>query len=304
MPVKVAANLPAIEELKKENIFVMAGERADTQDIRPLRLCILNLMPVKETTEIQLLRLIGNSPLQAEIVLLHPKTHLSKNTNSEHLSLFYKTFDEVKHTKFDGLIVTGAPVETLEFEQVDYWNELKEILDWADSNVYSSLFICWAAQAALYNYFKIHKYPAKSKISGIFSHEIFSPKNPIMRGFDDNFLAPHSRNTETRKEDILANPDLELLAASPRAGVYLACTKDLRKVFVTGHGEYDLDTLHNEYLRDISKGMNIDVPENYYVNGVLGQLPPMTWRSHSMLLMTNWLNYCVYQATPYDYLDN
>lgn len=302
MPVKAPPKLPAVKQLLQENIFVMTEERAVSQDIRPLKIAILNLMPTKEVTESQLLRLISNSPLQVEVVLLHTATYESSNTSAEHLSLFYKTFDEVAHERFDGLVVTGAPIEQLEFSEVRYWDELSKILTWADENVYSSLYICWAAQAALYHLFGITKHRMDRKISGIFAHRIPNPNNPIVRGFDDGFSAPHSRHTEIFREDILRVPELEILAESDEAGVYLAATKDLRHVFVTGHGEYDSDTLHKEYMRDLQKGLSdIGVPKHYYIDDVVGRVPSISWRAHSMLLFMNWLNYGVYQETPFEF---
>lgn len=302
MPVKVAKHLPAIEALKAENIFVMPDTRAEKQDIRPLKICLLNLMPTKEVTEMQLLRLLSNSPLQIEVTLLYTATYEPTHTSQGHLHSFYKTFDEIKSEKYDGLIITGAPVEKLKFEEVAYWVELTRIFEWSKTHVFSTLNICWGAQAALYYFHGINKFAMDSKVSGIFEHKLNLPTSPILRGFDDIFLAPHSRNTEVRKEDILACPDLDLLAESEEAGVYLVATKDLRRVFVTGHGEYDTDTLHLEYMRDLSKGIDIDMPMHYYVDDKVGQLPPLRWRSSSMLLLSNWLNYSVYQSTPYDYL--
>lgn len=302
MPVKAPSKLPAVKQLLNENIFVMTEERAVAQDIRPLKIAILNLMPAKEVTESQLLRLISNSPLQVEVVLLHTATYESSNTSAEHLSSFYKTFDEVANERFDGLVVTGAPIEQLEFSEVRYWDELSKILTWADENVYSSLYICWAAQAALFHLFGITKHRMDRKISGVFSHKIQNPNNPIVRGFDDGFCAPHSRHTEIFREDILRVPELEILAESDEAGVYLAATKDLRHVFVTGHGEYDSDTLHKEYMRDLQKGLaDIGVPKHYYTGDVVGNIPSINWRAHSMLLFMNWLNYGVYQETPFEF---
>lgn len=302
MPVKVPHKLPAVKQLLNENIFIMTEERAVAQDIRPLKIAILNLMPTKEITESQLLRLISNSPLQVEVVLLHTATYESSNTSAEHLSSFYKTFDEIAEKRFDGLVVTGAPIEQLEFSEVRYWDELSKILTWADENVYSSIYICWAAQAALFHLFGIKKHRMDRKISGIFPHKIHNPNNPIVRGFDDGFCAPHSRHTEILREDILSIPGLEILAESEEAGVYLAATRDLRHIFVTGHGEYDSDTLHNEYMRDMGKGMeNIDIPKHYYIDDVVGRIPKVNWRAHSMLLFMNWLNYGVYQETPFEF---
>lgn len=300
MPVNVTGELPAVKALQKENIFVMTQERATSQDIRPLKVIILNLMPVKEVTENQLLRLISNSPLQVDVVLLRTESYDSKHTAMSHLEQFYKTFSQIKDEKFDGLVITGAPVETMDFSNVMYWDELTEIIKWADTNVFSTLYICWAAQAGLYYHYGIPKYPLPKKISGVFKHTLNSKLNPIVRGFDDIFLAPHSRNTEVRREDILKHPSLEILSESDEAGVYIVASKNLRHIYVTGHSEYDADTLHNEYMRDIGKGLNIDIPKHYYINDEVGKIPPMTWRSHSMLLFNNWLNYAVYQETPYD----
>ena len=302
MPVKAPQHLPAIDGLRKENIFVMNSLRADTQDIRPLRICILNLMPTKEVTEMQLLRLLSNSPLQVDVTLLYTASYQPTHTTEGHLHSFYKTFSEIKEQRFDGLIVTGAPVEMLRFEDVAYWQELSEILDWSVKNVFASLFICWGAQAALYKLYGVRKHVTDAKISGIFEHKLCDPSSPLLRGFDDVFLAPHSRNTTVYRDDILACPELTLLSESEEAGVYLVASKDYKHVFITGHGEYDVDTLHKEYMRDLGKGLEIEMPRHYYVGDVVGALPPLRWRSSSSLLITNWLNYCVYQSTPYDFL--
>jgi homoserine O-succinyltransferase len=300
MPVNIPDNLPALEILKEENIFVMTESRAVHQDIRPLRLIILNLMPVKITTETHLLRMLSNTPLQAEITLLNTLSHTSKNTPAEHLTMFYKTFDEVKHKRYDGLIITGAPVELLRFEEVNYWKELTEIMDWADCNVTSTLYICWAAQAGLYYHYGIPKYELPSKMFGIFTHTLNNNKAPIVRSFDDEFLVPHSRHTEIRREDILKVPDLEIVSESDIAGVYLV--RDLKKsrIFVTGHSEYDAETLREEYVRDLAKGLDIQIPYNYFPSDDPSQQPSMRWKSHAGLLFSNWLNYYVYQETPYD----
>ncbi|WP_248930256.1 homoserine O-acetyltransferase MetA [Paenibacillus hamazuiensis] len=300
MPIKIPDHLPAKEVLVQENIFVMDETVAFHQDIRPLRIAILNLMPTKETTETQILRLLGNTALQVEFVLLHPKTHTSKNTSAEHLEQFYKTFDDVKHERFDGMIITGAPVETLEFEDVNYWQELKTIMDWSTHNVTSTLHICWAAQAGLYHHFGVPKYPLPEKMFGVFPHTISRPNVKLLRGFDETFFVPQSRHTEVRREDILKVPDLEILSESEEAGVYIAASKDGRHIFVTGHSEYDACTLKAEYDRDIKKGMNIAVPKNYYPNDDPSRQPLVTWRAHANLLFSNWLNYYVYQETPYD----
>lgn len=299
MPLNVPDNLPAIQLLREENIFVMQETRAVHQDIRPLRILILNLMPVKITTETHLLRMLSNNPLQIEITLMHTMTHTSKNTPVEHLKTFYKTFDQVKEKKFDGFIITGAPVEHMEFEEVDYWKELTEIMDWSAAHVTSTLYICWAAQAGLYYFYGIPKYPLPEKMFGVFRHKINNPKIPLVRGFDDEFLAPHSRHTEIRRTDIEKIHDLEIVSESDKAGVYIVVSKDGRKVFVTGHSEYDPYTLRDEYLRDKKKGLPIHVPENYFPNDDPSKEPLVYWRSHANLLFSNWLNYYVYQVTPY-----
>ena len=300
MPIKIPDNLPASEILNNENIFVMDEARAFHQDIRPLRIAIFNLMPTKIVTETQLLRLLGNSPLQLEIVLLHPKTHTSKNTPEEHLVAFYHTFDEIKHEKFDGLIITGAPVEQLEFEQVNYWKELQQLMDWSKHNVYSTLHICWGAQAGLYHHYGIPKYPLAAKMFGVFRHRVCKQYVKLMRGFDDEFFAPHSRYTEVRRAEIEKIPELEILAESETAGIYLVASKNGRQVFVTGHSEYDPLTLKAEYDRDIAKGLPIAVPQNYFPNDDPTKAPLVRWRGHSNLLFVNWLNYYVYQETPFD----
>jgi len=299
MPLNVPDNLPAIKQLREENIFVMQETRAVHQDIRPLRILILNLMPVKITTETHLLRMLSNNPLQIEITLMHTMTHTSKNTPVEHLKAFYKTFHQVKEKKFDGLIITGAPVEHMEFEEVDYWKELTEIMDWSASHVTSTLYICWAAQAGLYYFYSIPKYPLPEKMFGVFRHRIINPRIPLVRGFDDEFLAPHSRHTEIRRSDIDKIHDLEIVSESDKAGVYIVVAKDGRKVFVTGHSEYDPYTLRDEYLRDKNKGLQIHIPENYFPDDDPSKEPLVYWRSHANLLFSNWLNYYVYQVTPY-----
>jgi len=300
MPIKIANDLPAVEVLSNENIFIMHEDRALHQDIRPLSIVILNLMPTKITTETQILRLLGNSPLQVDITLLHPKTHVSKNTPQEHLVRFYNTFDEIKDRKFDGMIITGAPVELIEFDEVDYWNELKEVMDWTISNVFSTFYICWGAQAALYHHYGIPKYTLEAKKFGVFSHRICVRNKKLMRGFDDEFYAPHSRHTEVRKEDIKKVEQLEILAESDKAGVYIVASKNGRQVFVTGHSEYDPLTLKAEYDRDVGKGLDIDVPENYFKDNDPNKPPLTKWRGHANLLFSNWLNYHVYQETPYE----
>ena len=300
MPVNIPDNLPAIDVLKEENIFVMTESRATHQDIRPLRLLILNLMPVKITTETHLLRMLSNTPLQVEITLLNTLSHTSKNTPIEHLTTFYKTFDEVKHKRFDGLIITGAPVELLPFEEVDYWVELTEIMDWAEHNVTSAFFICWAAQAGLYYHYGIPKYELPQKMFGIFTHRLNNPRAPIVRSFDDEFLVPHSRHTEIRREDVIRVPRLEIVSESAMAGVYLVRDLEKRRIFVTGHSEYDAETLKAEYERDQAKGMDIQMPYHYFPDDDPSQAPLMRWKSHAGLLFSNWLNYYVYQETPYD----
>lgn len=299
MPLNVPDNLPAIQQLREENIFVMQETRAVHQDIRPLKILILNLMPVKITTETHLLRMLSNNPLQIEITLMHTMTHTSKNTPVEHLRAFYKTFHQVKEKKYDGFIITGAPVEHMEFEEVDYWKELTEIMDWSASHVTSTLYICWAAQAGLFYFYGIPKYPLPEKMFGVFRHKVNNPKIPLVRGFDDEFLAPHSRHTEIRKNDIEKIHDLEIVSESDKAGVYIVVSKDGRKVFVTGHSEYDPFTLRDEYLRDKNKGLPIHIPENYFPDNDPSKEPLVYWRSHANLLFSNWLNYYVYQVTPY-----
>ena len=300
MPVKVPDNLPAVTILRDENIFVMTEERAVKQDIRPLKVAILNLMPNKEVTETQLFRVIGNTPLQVEVTLLHTATHESVNTSKLHLDSFYKTFDDIRREKFDGLVITGAPVEMLRFEDVDYWDELKTILEWAEKHVFSTLYICWAAQAGLYYHYGVPKYELGMKCSGVFPHRVLAPNHPLMRGFDAVFSAPHSRHTEVRAEDILGVPELTLLSTSDEAGVYIASSQLGKRVFVTGHSEYDPYTLRMEYERDMKKGMDVPVPCNYFPDDDPTKEPIVVWRAHSNLLFQNWLNYCVYQETPYD----
>lgn len=300
MPIKVPDKLPATQQLRKENIFVMSEKKAMHQDIRPLKIVIANLMPTKITTETQLLRLLSNSPLQVEIDFLQMDTHESKNTPHEHLSTFYKTFDEIKKSKYDGMIITGAPVENLDFEEVDYWEELKEIMDWTKTNVTSTLHICWAAQAGLYYHYGVPKYPLNEKCSGVFKHKVNRRTAKLIRGFDNEFYAPHSRHTEVRAEDIQKVKELEILADSKEAGVYIVFTKGGRRIFVMGHSEYDANTLRDEYFRDLEKGMNPSVPRHYFPNDDPTRRPIVRWRSHASLLFSNWLNYFVYQITPYD----
>lgn len=303
MPVKIPETLPARKILESEGIFVMDEDRAQHQDIRPLQVAILNLMPTKIATETQLLRLLGNSPLQVEITLLRTDSHESKNTPQEHLLAHYLTFDEVRDRKFDGLVITGAPVEQMPFEEVDYWRELQAIMDWSETNVFSAFHICWGAQAGLYHRHGVPKYQLDRKMFGVYPHKVLSRNEKILRGFDDEFLAPHSRHTEIRAEDILRIADLKLLAVSDEAGVYIVASKDGRNIYITGHSEYDPLTLKAEYDRDVSKGLPIHVPMNYYPLDDPSQEPQVRWRGHANLLYTNWLNYHVYQETPYDVED-
>jgi homoserine O-succinyltransferase len=300
MPIKIPDQLPAKEILKSENIFIMDEDRAVHQDIRPLQIAILNLMPTKITTETQLLRLLGNTSLQVEVTLVRTNSYQSKNTPEEHLLNFYETFDQIKERKFDGLIVTGAPVEQMEFEDVDYWQELKTIMDWGFENVFSLFFICWGAQAALYHQFGIPKYPLPAKQFGVFRHRVTEKNVKLLRGFDDTFYAPHSRHTEIRRADIEKIPGLKILAESDEAGVYIVASDDGRQVFVTGHSEYDPLTLKKEYDRDVTAGLPIAVPANYYPDDDPAQTPLVRWRGHAHLLFANWINYYVYQETPYD----
>lgn len=300
MPIKIPDNLPATEILNNENIFVMGEERAFTQDIRPLRIAIVNLMPLKSVTETQLLRLLSNSPLQLEIVLLHTGSHISKNTSVEYLEDFYNTFNDIKDQRFDGLIITGAPVEKLEFEEFSYWEELQRIMAWSRTNVFSTLHICVGAQAGLYYHYGVPKHLLETKMFGVFPHTKNKQNVPLLRGFDDVFHVPHSRHTEVRREDIEKVEDIEILAESSEAGVYIVSSKDGRLIFVTGHSEYDADSLKKEYERDKAKGIDIAVPRNYFPHDDPSQPPLVGWRSHANLLFTNWLNYHVYQETPYD----
>jgi homoserine O-succinyltransferase/O-acetyltransferase len=300
MPIKIPNKLPAREVLNSENIFVIDEDRALHQDIRALKIAILNLMPTKIATETQLLRLLGNSPLHTDITLLRTNSHHSKNTSAEHLLTFYQTFEQVKHQRFDGLIITGAPVENMNFEEVDYWEELKQVIDWSAHNVFSTFFICWGAQAGLYRKFGIPKYPLASKQFGVFEHHVVTRNTNLLRGFDDVFYAPHSRHTEIRREDIEKVPELEILAESNDAGIYIVSTHDGKQVFVTGHSEYDPLTLKAEYDRDTNLGLPIDVPCNYYPDDDPARQPIVRWRGHASLLFSNWLNYCVYEETPYN----
>ena len=300
MPIKIPNELPAVKILEDENIFVMTETRAITQDIRPLKILILNLMPTKVDTETQLSRMLGNTPLQVEIELLHTSTHKSKNTSEEHLLAFYKEFSEVKDRYFDGMIITGAPVEKMEFEEVDYWPELAEIMEWSKTHVQSTLHICWGAQAALYYHFGVKKYLLPEKLSGVYRHTVDYKRSILFRGFDDVFYAPHSRYTTVLREEIEAIPGLRILASSDKAGVYTVTTPGGRQIFITGHSEYDADTLNKEYTRDKKAGINPKIPENYFPNDDDTQAPLVTWRAHATLLFTNWLNYFVYQTTPYE----
>jgi homoserine O-succinyltransferase len=300
MPVRIPTTLPARVILERENIFVMGQERAQHQDIRPLRVVILNLMPTKIATETQLLRLLGNSALQVEITLLQTATYQPKNTSSDHLIAHYKTWEQVRKEKFDGLVITGAPVEHLPFEEVEYWDELCTIMDWATNNVFSTLYICWGAQAGLYHRYGIQKYPLSQKMFGVFEHKVLVRNEKLLRGFDDTFLAPHSRHTEVCAADLKKIDDLKLLALSDVAGVYLAASRDGRHIFVTGHSEYDPLTLKGEYDRDVSQGLPIQIPRNYFPDDDPSRPPLVRWRGHANLLFANWLNYHVYQVTPYD----
>ena len=300
MPIKIPNELPAVRVLEEENIFVMTEKRAITQDIRPLKILILNLMPTKVDTETQLSRLLGNTPLQVEIELLHTSTHKSKNVSEDHLLAFYKEFDDVKDRYFDGLIITGAPVEKMEFEEVEYWSELTEIMEWSKTHVHSTLHICWGAQAGLYYHFGIKKYMMDKKLSGVYPHVVDYKRSILFRGFDEVFYVPHSRYTTVRREDIENVPLLKVLASSEQAGVYAVITPGGKQVFLTGHSEYDANTLEKEYKRDKALGINPDVPENYYPLDDDTKPPMLTWRGHATLLFTNWLNYFVYQTTPYD----
>ena len=300
MPLNIPKTLPAVETLRKENIFVMDSERAQSQEIRPLKIVVLNLMPLKITTETDLVRLLSNSPLQIEVDFLRLKSHTSKNTPIEHMMAFYKDLDEIQKSNYDGMIITGAPVELLEFEEVKYWKELTGIFDWAHKHVTSTLYICWAAQAGLFHFYGVPKYPLPEKMFGVFEHKTNNSLNPIFRGFDDVFYVPHSRHTEVRREDILKVPELTLLSESEKSGVYMVMARNGREFFITGHSEYSANTLDTEYKRDVKKGLPIKLPENYYRDNDPKNEPLVRWRSHANLLFTNWLNYFVYQETPYD----
>jgi len=300
LPIRIPNDLPAAETLQQENIFVMPQDRAMTQDIRPLEIVLLNLMPTKIATETQLSRLLGNTPLQVNLELMHTSSHVSKNTSQEHLLSFYKSFEELKDRKFDGMVITGAPVEMMPFEEVDYWPELCRIMEWSKTHVHSTFHICWGAQAGLYYHYGINKKQLPSKLFGVYKHTVDYKRSILLRGFDDTFWAPHSRHTTVERADFESVPDLKILASSEKAGVYAAMTKGGRQIFVTGHSEYDPHTLQTEYRRDKNQGLPIAVPENYYPNDDDTQEPIVRWRGHANLLFSNWLNYFVYQTTPYD----
>ncbi len=301
MPIRIQNDLPAKCILEAENIFIMDEKRAVSQDIRPLKILILNLMPLKEDTEVALLRSLSNTPLQIDITFLQLETHISKNTSATHLNQFYLTFTDIKDNKYDGMIITGAPVEQINFEEVTYWEELKTIMEWSDKHVTSTLHICWGAQAGLYYHYGIQKSLLSSKVFGIFEHKVLDRKVPLVRGFDDVFLAPHSRHTTITKEDIMKNDKLTILAESDEAGVFLILAEEGKRIFVTGHPEYDRITLDKEYKRDLAKGLDIDIPKNYYPNDDPSQRPVLSWRCHANSFYTNWLNYYVYQNTPYEW---
>jgi len=301
MPIRVQNDLPAKKILEDENIFMMDENRSLSQDIRPLKIAILNLMPLKEDTEVQLMRSLSNTPLQLDVTFLTTVTYVGKNTATSHLDTFYLTYEDVKDQKFDGLIITGAPVETMEFEDVAYWEELKQIMDWSETNVTSTLHICWGAQAGLYHHYGVRKLDLDKKLSGVYRHEVHFRREPLVRGFDDVFYAPHSRYTEMSKEDILANEKLKVLADSAEAGIFLVLAEEGKNIFVLGHPEYDRVTLDKEYKRDVNKGINPELPVNYYPNNNSEEKPLMLWRAHANTLYTNWVNYYVYQKTPYEW---
>lgn len=300
MPIKVPNGLPAVKTLKDENIFVMTHKRAAKQDTRPLKILLLNLMPKKIETETQFARLLGNTPLQVEMEMMYTTSHKSKNTSEEHLLAFYKTFDEIKDNKYDGMIITGAPVENMEFEEVEYWDELCKIMEWSKSHVTSTFHICWGAQAGLYYHYGIQKHPLPKKCFGVYPHKVDYKRSILFRGFDDTFMAPQSRHTTVYAEEIKKVKGLKILASSKETGVYAVSTSKGKQIFVTGHSEYDKDTLKNEYLRDKEKGLEIDIPKNYFPNDDPSKEPIVSWRAHANLLFSNWLNYFVYQTTPYD----
>ena len=303
MPIKIPNELPAVKTLENENIFVMTENRAISQDIRPLKILILNLMPTKIDTETQLSRLLGNTPLQVEIELIHTRTYVSKNISEEHLLAFYKEFPDVKDNYYDGMIITGAPVEKMEFEAVEYWEELKEIMEWSKTHVHSTFHICWGAQAGLYYHFGINKKMMEEKLSGVYPHKVEYKRSILFRGFDDVFYVPHSRYTTVDREDIERVKELKILSTSKEAGVYAVATKNGKQIFITGHSEYDVGTLNKEYVRDKNAGLNPKVPENYFPNDDDTKPPLLTWRAHATLLFSNWLNYFVYQTTPYDIME-
>ena len=300
MPIRIPSELPAFKTLGEENIFVMSKERAEHQDIRPLKVVILNIMPKKIETESQLMRLLSNTPLQVDVELLQMASHVSRNTSSHHLGAFYKTFDEISDNRYDGMIITGAPVELLDFEQVDYWKEITNIMEWSKTHVFSTLYICWGAQAGLYYHYGIPKYTLEHKMFGIFPHRAEVSNCQLLRGFDDVFYVPHSRHTEVRREDIDRIPQLEVLTSSDIAGVHIVANKNGRQYFITGHSEYDRDTIANEYRRDVEKGLDIQIPYNYFPNDDPNNMPVFSWRCTANLMFSNWLNYCVYQKTPYN----
>ena len=300
MPLRLPDRLPAIELLKQENIFVMDTSRASTQDIRPLRIAILNLIPIKITTETDLIRLLSNKPLQVEVDFMKIKSHTSKNTPIEHMQAFYRDFDEMKKLKYDGLIVTGAPLEQMEYNEVKYWDELTEVFNWAHRNVTSTMFICWAAQAGLYHFYGVPKHATDKKVFGVFEHHVLEPMLPIFRGFDDTFYVPHSRHSEVRREDIEKVEGLNIVSESEDAGVHMVIARGGREIFITGHSEYSPYTLDQEYKRDLGKGLPIDMPKNYYRDDNPEKGPLVRWRAHANLLFSNWLNYYVYQETPYN----
>lgn len=300
MPIRIPADLPAFKTLGDENIFVMSKDRAEHQDIRPLKVVILNIMPKKIETESQLLRLLSNTPLQVDVELLQMASHVSRNTSQGHLEAFYKTFDEIKDNRYDGMIITGAPVELLEYEAVDYWDEITKIMEWSKTHVFSTLYICWGAQAGLYYHFGIPKYPLEQKMFGVFPHRAEVSNCQLLRGFDDIFYVPHSRNTEIHREDIERIPQLEILTSSDISGVHIVANKNGRQYFITGHSEYDRDTLANEYRRDLDKGIDIQLPYNYFPDDNPDNVPLFSWRCTANLMFSNWLNYCVYQRTPYN----
>ena len=306
MPIKIPKELPAFNELKKENIFVMSDERAKHQDIRPIKIVILNIMPKKIETETQLMRLLSNTPLQVDIELLNLTSHVSKNTPESHLTTFYTCFDEIKDNRYDGMIITGAPVEQMEFEDVDYWDEISKVMEWSKTHVFSTMHICWGAQAGLYYHFGIQKYPLPKKMFGIFPHKVEYGNAQLLNGFDDSFNVPHSRHTSVHREDIEREKQLEILVSSDIAGVHIAANKNGRQYFIFGHAEYDRDTLAGEYFRDKSQGLEIDLPYNYFPDNDPTKTPSVSWKCHANLLFSNWLNYCIYQSTPYDLneLDN